>query len=468
MQILPKIRTKFGENIGVELYVSPPTLGENKQTFLSTDTNAGVSAFSVDNGLMFGVNEYLLVGFFGGVKSEIVKVHGSTTPTGTTVTLTSVDTFPHNRGEKLTFLPYNQLTIQRSTDGGSTYSDLITLDIRADSSETAYQDTTGLSTYYYRVKFLNSTSSLASELSDAIIATGFVDNSVGLIIRETLISSGEKIDDTITKEFLYTALNEGRDELDNHPEINRWSFRTAFDYDLGDAIPGQYKLSLPTNIRDSDSYESILKVKVGKGSGPLTKADRIAFNNWYDGIAHTTLASPITNASISLVLTSTGDFNDSGSVDIAASSISETIDAVAYTTNTESTRTLGGVTGVVDNKPAGVDVWQGASFGTPTEFFIDNGYIVFSQPFSDDIAGENIWLDYYKKLTTINSDGDLLDEPYSRIYIPYLRYRIKKRRNPSLSPDTDDDYLSWVKKRDAVAQKEFLGQDLRIEIDVPC
>lgn len=468
MNILPKLRTRFGENIGVEIFVTPPDLSDNNETFIAIDAASGVSSFTVDNGLKFSVSQYVVIGSVGYEKSEIIKLHTATTPTATLITLNSASSFAHNRGERIVFIPYNQIIIEKSTDAGVSYSTLATVDIRADATETYYQDTTGLSTYYYRAKFSNSTSSGVSQVSDGIIATGYAEASAGSVIRAALVDLGESIDDVITKEFLYGALNEARAEVDQMPGVERWSFRSVFDYIAGQCIAGQNRLTLPTNMRESSTFKNLLGVRIGKSKLPLNKQDKQMLNRWYMGIARTTLESSVTSASTSLPLISSGDFNDSGAVSIAGASISDVVDVVDYTDNDESINDLTGVTNIqAAGHAAGAIVWQGASFGYPTEYTVDDGEIIFSQPFDDLLAGQNIYLDYYAKLSDINSDADALDEPNYKMYIPYLRYKIKKRRNKDLARDSDDDYKTWQEKRDGMVQKEYLGQDVRLIIDVP-
>lgn len=465
MTILPKIRTRYGEGVGVEIFVSPPDLSENEQTFITTDAAASASSYTVESGLMFAVGEYIAVlpGGIGSPKAEINRIHTVTTPTGTTITLNANSTFAHNRGERIVYIPYNQIVIERSTDGGTNYSTLATIDIRVDSAETYYQDTTGSSSYYYRAKFYNSASTNTSQTSDALIATGFSEGSAGQIFRAALLSLGEKIDgEVITKEFLFQALHEGRLDMDGR--VDRWSFRTVFDYDLGDIIPGRYTVSAPTDLRLPDTYLNVLSMRLGRSNKPLVPTDRTGMNQFYLGIAHSTLNGAITSASTSIILTSSGDFDESGSVNIAAESVSGTLDNAAYTGNTESSATLTGVTSIADSHSSGRDVWQGASFGLPTHYTVDNGTIQFSQPFSDDIAGENIKIDYYKDLVRADSDGDSLDEPWSEeVYTPYIRWRIRKKKNPDLVADNDSDYKEFAKKAEQYANAEFIGQDIRIE-----
>lgn len=464
MQLLPRIRTKFGENIGVEVFISPPDL-ETESTFLSTDASASDSTLTIDNGLKFAANEYLVLGRFGAERAEIVQITG--TPSATSMNLVSAINHAHNRGEVLQFIPYNQVILEYSTDGDS-WNALTTLDIRPDATETYYNDTNGLATHYYRARFSNSTSSDVSSDSDEVLATGDAENSAGAIIRDALTSMGEKIDDEVfTKEFLLRALNEGRDEIDLHPEAGRWSFRTVFDYDAGDCIPGRYTLTLPSDLRDADTSKHILSVRIGRDKLSLEWMDKTEMNQYYQGVAHTTLNGAITTVSTSLVLASSGDFDESGSVDIAAEDVTEEVDTVSYTSNTASTATLAGADNIDNNHADGRDVWQGVSFGTPTAYNVDNGVLTFNQPFSNELAGENIWLDYYAKKTVANSFGDTLDENFYAIYKPYLRYRLKLRKDPSMDKNTDPDYQEWVQKRDAQVRKEFPGQNLRIKIDVP-
>jgi len=465
MMIIPRLRVKFGENLGAELYVSPPDL-DGEFTFLNTDYASGVSSFAVDNGLKFDTAEYLVFGNIAAEKSEIILTSGA--PTATTITTASASSFAHSRGEKIQFIPYNQIEIYKSTDG-ITYTLLATTSIRVDSSETYYNEVDGLSTYYYKVRFKNSTTTKYSSYSDAVLATGFLENSAGSVIKKALIQLGETIDDeVITKEFLFEALNEGRREIDEHVGIIRWPFRTEFDYDAGNVIPGTNTLTLPTNLRYPSTNENILSVRIGHNKESLNYVDKQTLNSYYESVAHTTLNGALLTGDTSIVLTSSGDFDESGSIEIAAQAIDETIDEVDYTANTESTATLSGVTGIrAAGHATGTDVWQGASFGLPTNYTVNNGVLTFGCPFDDDYAGENIWLDYYKTITDINSDGDLLDEPFHNIYIPWLKWKIKSRKDATLINKNDGDYIDWKLKQEQQVVKNYAGQNITIAIDIP-
>lgn len=467
MTIIPRLRLKFGENLGAELYISPPDL-EGDFTFLNTDYASGVASFAVDNGLKLWDAEYLVFGNIWAEKTEILLTAGA--PTATTVTTASNSSFAHTRGEKIQFIPYNQIEIYKSTDWGATYALLTTLDIRVDSSETYYNEVDGLSTYYYKVRFKNSTTTKYSSYSDPIIATGFVDNSAGSVIKKALIQLGESIDDeVITKEFLFEALNEGRREIDEHVGIIRWPFRTEFDYDAWNVIPWTYTLTLPTNLRYPTTNENILSVRIGKNNTPLTYVDKPTFNSFYESTAHTTLNWAVLTGDPTITLTSSWDFDDSWSIQIAGQAVNEDIDEIDYTSNDEATNIISWVTWI---RAAGhatwTDVWQNAQFWMPTNYTVDNGQLMFDCPFDDDYSGENIWMDYYKTITDINSDWDLLDEPFYNIYIPWLKWKIKSRKDSSLDGKSDSDYLDWKMKQEQQVVKNYAWQNLSIAIDVPC
>lgn len=464
MNIIPKFKTRYGENVGIELEIQHPDLDGNV-TFLNSDYASEVTSLAVDNGLKFSDGEYVVIGGIKEDKTEIVLISASPSSTTLTVGATS---FAHNRGDAVQFTPYNQVVIESSSDG-VTYSVLATIDIRFDSNITYYNHTAGTSSTYYRLRFKNEADTVYSQYSDPFVGTGYASNSVGKIINSALILLGEEIDDKlITKEFLYEALNEGRREIDEHRSVIRWPFREVFDYDAGDVISGQYRISLPTDLRDRSTNKNILAVRIGKKKYPLSYITKQEMNAYWQDTAHTTLDGAVLTTDTEITLTSSGDFDESGNIYIAGQAVNEDSDAIAYTANDETTNELSGVTGIrAAGHADGTDVWQNPHFGNPIYYTIDDGYMVFNCPFEDDLSGENIWMDYYKDITDINSDGDLLDEPFFSIYIPWLKWKIKSKKDKNLKMTSDNDYIDWTMKKEAQVEKNYLGQDLTINIDLP-
>ena len=280
-----------------------------------------------------------------------------------------------------------------------------------------------------------------------------------MIKRRALLDMGEKKGNLITDEFLNEALNEARRIVDRDARVLRWSFRTKFNTDIGDCIPGRWSVSAPTDLRNPFTNENVLALRVGRVNQPLQYQDINQFNQNYTNIAHSTLDGQITAVSTSVVLTSSGDFDESGNITVAAESISAVNDIVAYTTNTESTATLGTATGIGATHATGRDVWQGANFGTPTSYTVNNQVIYFDIPFEDDIAGENIYMDYYQTLTAVNSDADLLDEPEYDFYVNYLKFKIKYlKKNGEIDVTADPDYQMFLTGVERLVVKETTGQ----------
>ena len=458
--MIPQLKTKYGIGVGVELFIQFPNISENEKTFLSADEAIAQTTLSVISGRNFTANEYVLVGNLGEETAEIRKVSSQT---NTTLVVDAL-VFTHSRGTKIQFIPYNQITVSRSTDAGDNYTPLSAIDIRPDSSETYIQRTSDASTDYYKYRFYNSTTTLYSAYSDEVIATGFADNSVWSIKKRALTQLGEKIGDVISDEFLNEALWEGRRELDQDKGISKWSFRIKRNANVGDIIPGTYQLTLPTDLRKPNTNENILSIRIGQDSRPLTYEDIIRFNRHYQGVHHTTLDGAVADTDTEINLTDSGDFDESGAISVAAVSVATTIDSIVYTANTEASQQLSGVTGIqTGGHTSGRDVWQDASFGLPTGYTIDgeNKKAEFDIPFDDDYAGENIYMDYYTVLPVYDSDADVLDEPEYDLFVNWLKWKIKyKKSNGKLNPTKDGDYLEWSKRKADLISKEKLGQDI--------
>lgn len=453
----PRLRIKLGEPVGNEIFFAFPEIQGNEKSFFDADAVAGATTLTA-SGTNFTVNDYIILGQPGSEKTEIVQVTGATS---TTISVTAT-VFAHNRGDLIQFIPYNQITPERSVNAGVTFTPLTAINIRPDASETYLQRATDASTDVYRFRFTNSTTANNSAYSDNATASGYADNSVYAIKRRALTQLGEKYTDLITSEALNDALNEARRMVDQDPRILRWSFRTKFNTDVGDMIAGRWSLAVPTDLRDKNTYKNILGLRLGRNNRPCTYQDDRTFRNNYRNIAHTTLNGAITPASITAVLTQSGDFDTAGTINIAAEDITGVRDPVAYTGNTLLTNTLTGVTGIAVNHASGRDVWQNATFGLPVAFTIDNGVVYFNVPFDDTYAGENIWMDYYQELQAVNSDSDLLDEPSYDFYVNYLKYKIKYlKANGKLDADTDTDYKEFQKGITGLISQETQGQFIR-------
>lgn len=342
MTNLPKIRSRYGEKIGVELFIQFPDIYDGNSSYLEADVAIAASSLTA-NGLKFSTGQYIVIGNPGSEKTETIRID---TPAATTISLASNTIYAHNRGDIIRFIPYNQIIVARSTDG-TTYVDLDAIDIRPDSIETYLQRQTDASTDYYKCRFSNSSDSTESQPSAIVLGSGYLQGTVAWAKKKALRDLGETQTDLVTDEFLTEALDEGRRDLDNDPRIIRWSFRTKFNTDIGNAIPGQWSVAAPTDLRDRNTNKNILQLRIGKNGQPLDYQDNLQFRQNYENIPHTTLNGAITSASTEVVLTSSGDFNDSGSVSIASPAVDEEIDVVSYAKASITAATIAFVEGGV-------------------------------------------------------------------------------------------------------------------------
>jgi hypothetical protein len=267
----------------------------------------------------------------------------------------------------------------------------------------------------------------------------------------------------LTDEWLNRTLYEGRRDLEAN--LSKWSFRKKFETDIGNVVIGQNTISVPSDLREPKTANNILALYIGKNRNPLNYISKQEMNNWYRGIAHTTLASTVGDTDVTIALTNSRDLDASGAFDIAGATA---IDSVDYTGNTLSTNTLTGVTGIVTGGHAsGLDVWQNASFGMPTMFTVTDDGIVFNQPFHSDYLGENIYADYWNTFSAVDSDVDTLDEPDYDMFVNYLSYRIKKRKLKGKLDLKDDDYQEYLLRSSKLINKERSGQDVYFKPEIP-
>ncbi len=462
---LPKMRARYGENIGVELFFTFPALQDDPLTYLDADSAVGASSLTA-NGNDFSTNLYAIIGQPGNEKSEIFQVSSATS---TTISINGTLSFAHNRGDIIRFIPYNQITPERSTDGGTVYVALTAINIRADASETYLQRASDAATDFYRFRFSNSTSGLFSAYSDPVIATGFADNTVWSVKHRALDQLGEKTSDLISDQFLNDSLMEARRIADQNPAVLRWSFRTKFGVVIGQMLAGQWSIAAPTDLRDRNSFKNILSLRFGSQNRPLIYQDRRRFNQNYLNIVHTTVATAYTSGGTSLVLTSTHDLDASGSITVANNSVGDGLITVAYSANNKTTNTLT-ITNAGRNIAAGTDVWQRAIVGTssvPSAYTIDNAVMYFDVLIGTQGDGQDLKGDYYKAIPAIDSDSDTFDEPFYDLYVPYLKYKIKyKKANGKIDRDSDTDYKDWISGLSELISQEVPGQKVDFIPDI--
>jgi len=438
------------------LYTDNTILTQDKKfTYLQSDASSGSTTIEVQSIVGFSTNQILCIGEIGSEKTEIVKTHDTTAPSGNTITLASALTFDHPQDTKVYIIDFDQVEISWASTTGGDKSVLATIDIQADQKETIYKDTTKSSGYYF-VRFKDSINTLYSDYSDPIPYSGYGDNTVWAIKDRALKATNEKIGDLITHEYLNESLWEARREY--HKAPGKRPFRKKFNVDLGNVTTGMYKIAVPSDLEKPYTAENIFGIRIGTSEN-LKYYDKKEWDEDYRNVAHTTLASDYTVGDATITLTNSRDFDDSGSIKIGD-------DVIEYSANNRSTGVLTVSKDGSSNHSAGDDVWQNVSYGLPTKYTVfsedgTNYYIYFNRPISSDYEGQNIWIDYYRTLPVYDSDADELDEPEYDMFVNYLAWKIKKRKNEGLQPLSDPDYTLWLAKKNDALKKERLGQKIR-------
>lgn len=453
----PQLRTQRG-NIGNEIFIRVPDFSMYPSTILTADANSGVSSYTTKDSSFLSSNDYIISGIPGTPATEINQVNSVSS--GTTISLVSSTSFPHNQTTRITYIPFNQVRIEKSTDAGSTYSTVTTVNLKVNNPEHYYNDTTGSENDYYRIRFVNSNNSTSSDPSDGVIATGYADNTVFAIKKRAVESSGMKLSDIyapdaiITDSFLNEALFElrrvaHRYSSENEKGQKRWSFRQVYDYRLGSVSSGTNRIALPATMDNTNVMKNLYQVRIGDRM-PIYPVSKERWNQLQVNRRHTTLASAITSTSdVTVTLTNSGDFDDSGSISIIESG---TQDDISYTSNTEGTGVLSGVTGIDATHSSDIDVWQNPSFGLPTYYTVFGGYIYFDCPFASDYEAEGIYIDFYKYVPAVDSDSDELDEIDYDMFVPGLKAKIRQARNNGVQSSVNENDPDWREFNNRISQ----------------
>lgn len=193
---------------------NPETDGLEK-TYLSDATSAGVTSLSVKNNNRFTASDRIMIGEQGREKTEVVTVTDADQLVGTSI-INNPTIFPHEADDPVYKLRFDQIRFYRSTTGVSgTYNILATQDLDVDNEDltTSYDDVSGLSTYYYKVSYYNSQSTLESSLSDPMQGTGYDRGTVGFLVDEIMREVRDQTEITTDRNEIIGWLNECNDDL---------------------------------------------------------------------------------------------------------------------------------------------------------------------------------------------------------------------------------------------------------------
>lgn len=191
----------------MKLYISHPRTRDNQTTNLAADFVSATGTIKVKNTSGFVTGKFAILGSIGFEQSEIVRPTTITAPD--TLVLSSATVFPHNADTKVTFLDQDKINIYRSTSGvNGSYSLLAAVNIQIDNDVTMYDDTTSTAGSYYKFSYLNSFTSVESDFSDPVAASGFQFASLKTMTDRVLSLFGDKDEEKVTRDEVKDYLNE--------------------------------------------------------------------------------------------------------------------------------------------------------------------------------------------------------------------------------------------------------------------
>lgn len=428
-------------------------------TYLTAAVAAAGTTLTVKSNLGFSntdPQDLLLFEGFGNENAEIKRVNGAITA-GTSLTSQTV-TFAHPISTLVYKVLFDQFEILGSSTLTGTKTSIATTNINVSGMFTDYIVTSTTYSFYF-VRFYNSlaTTPYYGAYSDGIASTDLATNTVGFIRRNALSNVGEELSERFNANWFYDQIYLG--ELDVAKELKRWSWLTSLETDIGNVSTGMRLIALPSDIEDTKTNKSILGLRIGTGQN-LEYIDKTEYELLMEDVPFTTLASEASIGATTMTLTDSRDFDDSESVNIAGTSYS-------YTANTRTTNVLSGFSALTATISSGTNVWQNVTFGEPIRFTVYDGNIYFNIPPSSDYNGRNIWLDYYKLVSRLDSDTDTPLVPDTRLLILWCEIQIKRTKAGGEISQTDASMVEYTKLKERLIKNEYTGQKIRLVPNIP-
>lgn len=425
------------------------------KTYLASAASAASGTLTVESILGFGVNNLLALGTIGDENSEIIRVHSATAPTGTTITLNANTTYAHAVGTPIYLIGFDQIEFSRATTTTGVKSVLATQAITLDQMESIYDDTTN-STGYGFWRWKNTVGTTYSDYSDYIPYAGYDAETAYTIFQRALSVAGEVINPRLLYSDLFNFLNDFI-ALAN-AENPRWSQTRVLDYTLDTIAAGDWEYTLPSDISRKFDPTTILNIHT-RDYPPLRYVNQREWNKLTSTLTYTTAAVAIGAADVTITLTSSADFADSGSILVNG-------DTIAYTTNTRSTGVLSGVTGIITGGHAiGSYVFQNQITGAPQYYTFSASRTIRVWPIvSSVVENQLLYLDYYKAIPTVNSLGDSILISNIKAAIDYVAYRIKKHVMGGSLSVGDEDFQIFMQDFKTMVERDVTGEPLSIRV----
>jgi len=254
------------------VYVDHPELGPQK-TRLSDNVAAAATSSTVENNEGFATNDYVVFGRPGEEKAEIVKL--TSTTGNTTLGHTTGPVFAHAARVPTSQIKYNQIKIYSSTTEDGTYTLVTTVDVNVDQRQTVYDDTTGTSTTWYKIKYYNETTTTLSGYSSAVEGVGYTEDSLRSMTDEILEEFGDPDGEEVPRSRIRRSL---RGEV---RKLTRMIVKTFSDYrrqyDTQALTSGTATYDLPTR------FLAFLRIDVNLTGTSATSAYKAEIESEFKG-----------------------------------------------------------------------------------------------------------------------------------------------------------------------------------------
>lgn len=373
-------------------------------------------------------------------------------------TIVQQTNLPHSSSTTVSVIPYDNVEFSLAPTVAGIKVVLATKPLLVDQFYTEYDDETNTTGFYFS-RFKNSFTAVFSPYSDPAPYEGYGINSARAVIDSALQEINKETSEVLSDVFAFTQLDNCQTECIR--ELKRWSFMQKFNFNIGQAGTGQWRLPVPTDLDDQNTNRSIYILKLG-ANPRLTWVDFEKFNDLLNDMVYSTLAAPALNGDLTLTLVDSSDFvsdgsgsgNNSGTVQIGATTYS-------YTANNTTTGvlTLQDAITVDTTQPTASDVFGNIQTGLPTYWTTYGGYIYWFPVTAAAYNLKNLYLSYYIKQVRITSDYDNLIIPDPIVAMNYLCWKfLKKLNNGEESSGSQAYFQNYILRREKMKQKEVMNR----------
>lgn len=399
--------------------INHPDISGNEKTYLTAANVAGATTLTVNSIQGFSVGQYLVLGKIGEEKTEIVRIHTITVPASGTITLNVAVTYAHPINTPVTYIAFNQVDVYSSTTKTGTYTQVSgsPVDIDVDQDFTEFNDSTGTTSYYYKVKFYNSTGTTYSSFSDIVAGTGYTEESLRKIIDKASALTNDREHKVLYEEEKIDIVNDGYEIAINKLEKadpKRFIKKGYVD------VKNSYNTGTATTTVGSTTVSGSGTAWDSEWTGKKILFDDEGFPYEISTISHTTeiVLTSSYNGYESLSGVSYKLFQDEytlydESAGTAVSDLKKIVKAVDKNGNTVSEYDLN----------RGEDGYYIKREGSNIKFCLN--YI----PATSDAEGRwTVWYSYHPATMDSMADEPEFPKGYSGVLVPYLASKIEERK----------------------------------------